>query len=104
VFLYELKHRNAAVLHDVIVVIDGHVGQRKQLSGKVLKITCSVRGYPTPVYPLNQKLTAMSITQIRNATLFIIYPLLTFTPLNGGCADEKVMIYRRADCLCSEAG
>ncbi len=26
------------------------------------------------------------------------------TPLNGGGADEKVTIHRRADCLCPEAG
>ncbi|OVZ81706.1 hypothetical protein CBW57_21045 [Yersinia intermedia] len=26
------------------------------------------------------------------------------TPLNGGGADEKVTIHRRADCLCSQAG
>ncbi|HAF1690103.1 TPA: hypothetical protein G9B13_000960 [Salmonella enterica] len=26
------------------------------------------------------------------------------TPLSGGCADEKVTIHRRADCLCPEAG
>ncbi|EDS2252302.1 hypothetical protein GUD77_001734 [Salmonella enterica] len=29
---------------------------------------------------------------------------MIFTPLSGGCADEKVTIYRRADCLCPEAG
>ncbi|WP_145592422.1 PD-(D/E)XK motif protein, partial [Yersinia bercovieri] len=26
------------------------------------------------------------------------------TPLSGGCADEKVTIYRRTDCLCPETG
>ena len=26
------------------------------------------------------------------------------TPLNGGGADEKVTIHRRADCFCPEAG
>lgn len=26
------------------------------------------------------------------------------SPLSGGGADEKVTIYRRADCLCPEAG
>ena len=26
------------------------------------------------------------------------------TPQNGGGADEKVTIHRRADCLCPEAG
>ncbi|MGQ5975010.1 hypothetical protein ACUNG3_13575, partial [Serratia sp. IR-2025] len=26
------------------------------------------------------------------------------TSLSGGCADEKVTIHRRADCLCPETG
>lgn len=26
------------------------------------------------------------------------------SPLNGGGADEKITIHRRADCLCSQAG
>ncbi|WP_235784865.1 plasmid pRiA4b ORF-3 family protein [Serratia fonticola] len=26
------------------------------------------------------------------------------TPLSGGCADEKVTIHRRTDCLCPETG
>jgi hypothetical protein len=29
---------------------------------------------------------------------------MIMTPLNGGCADEKVTIHRRADCFCPEAG
>lgn len=29
---------------------------------------------------------------------------MIFTPLNGGGADEKVTIHRRADCLYPEAG
>lgn len=29
---------------------------------------------------------------------------MMMTPLSGGCADEKVMIHRRADYFCPEAG
>lgn len=29
---------------------------------------------------------------------------MIFTSPDGGCADEKVTIHRRADCLCPEAG
>ena len=29
---------------------------------------------------------------------------MIMTHLNGGCADEKVTIHRRADCFCPEAG
>lgn len=29
---------------------------------------------------------------------------MIMTPLNGGCADEKVTIHRRADYFCPEAG
>lgn len=29
---------------------------------------------------------------------------MIYTPLNGGGADEKITIHRRAECLCPETG